>query len=117
MEQLGNAEDEKTLVKNTPDVLSLYRSYKVTLAPYGKLAEQEKSQVPVDTMLHALEQLRNAMDSFDLDGADAAMRELEGYAFPEDCVGNIEELSAYVADVAMEEVMSLTEQLMIKLQK
>ena len=117
LEQLGNAEDEKTLVKNTPDVLSLYRSYKVTLAPYGKLAEKEKSQVPVDTMLHALEQLRNAMDSFDLDGADAAMRELEGYAFPEDCVGNIEELSAYVADVAMEEVMSLTEQLMIKLQK
>ncbi len=111
LEQLGNAEDQKTLEMETPDVLSLYRSYKPILEPFGKLKEQDKVQVPVEQMIADLEQLRDAMDSFDLDGADEAMHRIEGYAFPENCQNKIEELSAYVADVAMAEVMELTEQL------
>ncbi len=117
LEQLGNAEEQKILENKTPAVLSLYRSYKPILEPYGKLGEQEKEQVHVRTIIHALEQLREAMDSFDLDAADEAMNKLEGYAFPEDCQSMVEDLSAYVADVAMEEVMNLTTQLIDKLQK
>lgn len=55
--------------------------------------------------------------TFDLDGADAAMRAIEGYVFPESCRDKIENLSAYVADVAMEEVILLTDELMEALQK
>ena len=46
------------------------------------------------------------MDSFDLDGADAALAELEEYRLPEELGPYMEELRAYVADVAMEEVMN-----------
>ena len=67
--------------------------------------------VSKEEMLAELEQLKNAMDSFDLDGADAAMHNLEGYVFPEDCQEKIETLSAYVADVCMEEVISLADEL------
>ncbi len=112
LEQLGNAEDQKTLELETPDVLSLYRSYKPILEPFGKMKEQEKTQVPIEQMIADLTKLRDAMDSFDLDGADEAMHRIEGYAFPESCQEKVEELSAYVADVAMTEVMELTEQLM-----
>lgn len=117
LEQLGNAEEQKVLESKTPDVLSLYRSYKPILEPYGRMNAQEKEKVHVRTMLHALEQLRDAMDSFDLDAADEAMDKLEGYAFPEHCQSMVEDLSAYVADVAMEDVMNLTEQLIKELQK
>ena len=116
LEQLGNAEDKKTLEIKTPDVLSLYRSYKQILEPYGRLKEQEKESVPVEEMIEALERLRDAMSNFDLDGADAAMHQIESYAFPEGYQSRIEELSAYVVDVAMEEVIDIASQLVIDLQ-
>ena len=117
LEQLGNAEEQKVLESKTPDVLSLYRSYKPILEPYGKMNEQEKEKVHVRTMIHALEQLKDAMDNFDLDAAYEAMDKLEGYAFPEHCQGMVEDLSAYVADVAMEDVIKLAGQLIVELQK
>jgi len=117
LEQLGNAKDQKTLEIMTPDVLSLYRSYKPILEPYGKMKEQDKRSVPVEDMVKALIQLKDSMDNFDLDGADAAMKELEGYAFPEEYQSKVEELSAYVADVAMEEVITIAGQLIEDLQR
>ncbi len=113
LEQLGNANEQEMLEKLTPDVITLYRSYKPILEPYGRMQAQDKQDASVEVMIESLEKLRDAIDNFDLDGADAAMREIEGYAFPEQYQGQIEELSAYVADVAMEEIMIQTE-LMIK---
>ncbi|MBQ6845469.1 MAG: response regulator [Agathobacter sp.] len=115
LEQLGNAGDEKTLALETPAVLSLYRSYKPILKPYAMADAQEKSEVSVEEMITTLEALKDAMDSFDLDGADAAMHQLEGFVFPEEMQGKIEELSAFVADVAMEDVMNLVDELVKEL--
>lgn len=116
LEQLGNAEDEKTLALETPDVLSLYRSYKPILEPFARMKEQEKQNVPVEEIIAELGNLKAAMDCFDLDGADEAMHKLEGFAFPEACQSKVEELSAYVADVAMEDVMNLADELIKELQ-
>ncbi len=117
LEKLGNAEDQITLEKQTPDVLLSYRSFKPLLEPFAKSMEQEKNEVSTEEMIETLNQLRNAIDCFDLDEADIAMHKLEGYAFPEDCRSKVEQLSAFVADVAMEEVMELTENLIQQLQQ
>lgn len=117
LEQLGNAEDQKELEIKTPGVLSLYQEYKEILAPYGKLKEQEKHSISIEEMVKTLEALVEAMDGFDLDGADTAMHLLEGYAFPEEYQNRIEELSAYVADVAMEEAINLAKELIDDLQR
>ena len=116
LEQLGNAEEQKMLEIKTPDVLSLYRSYKPILAPYGKQQEQTKQVVSKEDLIQALEQLKNAMDNFDLDKADEAMQRLEGYAFPDEYQDRIDKLSVYVADVAMEEVMDIATKLIDELQ-
>ena len=115
LEQLGNASEQEILEKKTPNVITLYRSYKPILEPYGKLQEQDKQEVSSEEMIESLQKLRDAIDSFDLDGADAAMRVIEGYAFPENLVEKVQELSAYVADVAMEEIINLTEQIIEEL--
>lgn len=117
LEQLGNAGDEKTLALETPAVLELYRSYKPILQPFAMANEQEKTTVSKEEMIAELETLKTAMDTFDLDGADAAMHKLEGFVFPEELRGKIEELSAFVADVAMEDVMNLANELVKELQK
>ena len=116
LEQLGNAEEQKILESKTPGVLSLYRSYKPVLAPYG-INNQDKENVPVETIVHTLEQLRNAMENFDLNTADEAMAKLEGYAFPEANQSKVEDLSAFVADVAMEDVIRLAEELIQEISK
>lgn len=117
LEQLGNANEQKILEKLTPDVITWYRSYKLVLEVYGKRQEEERQTVTADVMIQALTRLIEAMDGFDLDGADEAMKELEGYAFPESCRDQVEELSAYVADVAMTEVMELAGRLIEELEK
>ncbi len=116
MEQLGNAGKQEQIEMRTPEVLALYRSYKPVLAPYGKMAQEAQEQVSYETMQQSLMRLHDAMDSFDLDGADAAMKELESYAFPEDMQPMLEQLGAYVADVAMEDVMKLTDAMCEKLE-
>ncbi len=116
LEQLGNAEEQKILEKETPSVLSLYRSYKPILEPYGRMLEQDKERVPMETIIEDLRLLKDSMDCFDLDGADEAMHRLETYVFPQDCQSKVESLSAYVADVAMEEVMEICGQLISELE-
>ena len=106
MEQCGNAEDVETISRENPAIMELYRSYKPILEPYGKANEQDKKEVPKEEIIGALDKLNAAMDSFDLDGADAALAELEEYRLPEELGSYMEELRAYVADVAMEDVMN-----------
>ena len=59
--------------------------------------------------------LHDAMDSFDLDEADVAMKELENYDLPEDIKTMVEKLGVLVTDVAMEEVMALSDEICRKL--
>jgi len=95
----------------------LYRSYKPILEPYGRMQEQDKEEVPVEEMIRSLKMLRDAVDCFDLDAADVAMHAIEGYAFPDSLVAKVEELAAFVADVAMEEILNLTAKLIAELEK
>ena len=114
LEMAGNAEDVEKLTAQTPGMLELYRSYKEILKPYSKLQNEEKQQVADADMIAALKELRDAIDNFDLDKADEVMKQIEGYQFTEDMGPLLDELRAYVADVAMEEVMATADK-MIKM--
>ena len=48
LEQLGNTENEKSLALETPNVLSLYRSYKPILEPFACKNDQERQEISVD---------------------------------------------------------------------
>ena len=117
MEQCGNAGDVETINRENPAVMELYRSYKPILEPYGKANEQDKKEVPRTEIMAALNKLNTAMDTFDLDGADAALAELEQYRMPEALGTYMESLRAYVADVAMEEVMNTSRKMIELLEK
>ena len=61
--------------------------------------------------------IRDAADIFDLDGADAAMKELDSCRIPENCQEKVESLRVYLADVALMEVMELTDEICAILEK
>lgn len=117
LEELGNAEDEEQLLSLTPGVLDRLKGYKEYLAPFAATSNEDKKEVSSDEILKEINQIKSAMDTFDLDGADEAIKRLMEYRIPSELVEKINELDALVADVAIEESMLLCDELMAELKK
>ena len=117
LEQYGNKKDIKALVQFTPKVMELYRSYKEILRPYANLHIGEKQAVSYQEIIQMLQVLQTAIDEFDIDKADRVMKDLEQVQFPGDYDEQMNELRAYVADVAMEEIIRITGELIRRLQE
>lgn len=117
MEHLGNEENLEEIQKGMPQLLNLYKSYKALLSEYAKVPGKNQVRVSSEEMQKTLMRLHDAIDCFDLDEADSAMKELETYAVPYDLQPMLEQLGAYVADVAIEDVMRVTEEMCDKLRE
>ena len=117
MEQLGNAGEEQQIRERTPAVLELYRSYKPILAEYAKEEDGDKEKASPAVMRETLMRLHDAMDTFDLDEADNALKELKRYELPDDLQPMLEQLDVLVADVAMEDAMNLAKSMCDKLEE
>ena len=111
LEMAGNASEVEKLNQQTPGMLQMYRSYKEVLKPYAKLQNEDKKQVAKEVIIGDLNELRDAIDTFDLDKADEVMKQIEEYQFTEEIEPLLDELRAYVADVAMEEIMATAQKM------
>lgn len=118
LEQLGDAKDVEQIHAKTPGVLAHFDSYKPILKPYAFANEESKRDtVSNDEIIAALKEIRDAIDGFDLDGADAGMEKLNTYEVPEEYKERMKKLRALVADVAMEDVIKETTALIEELSK
>ena len=115
MEQLGNEEKKEEIEQEMPKLVGLYKSYKSVLSEYAQTPEENELSVSVETMRETLMHLHDAVDTFNLDEADSTMKELKTYAFPKDMKPMVQQLEAYVADVAMEDIIRLTQEMCEKL--
>ena len=116
MECLGKDEDLKEIERRTPELLQLYRSYKEALADIRSGAP-ERVETDAQTIKDVLMRLHDAMDSFELDDADAAMAELDSYILPKDLQPLAKKLDIAVADVAIEDALKLTQKICAQLEK
>lgn len=112
LENLGNEENEEEIRKMFPETLKLFKSYKPVLEPYGKSGNEQKKEVSKEQIQESLKKIANAMDEFDLDAADEALKELDTYKLPDVVEEKMDELRAFIADVAMEDVMQLTQEML-----
>lgn len=115
LEQLGNDNDMNAIQAVAPKVITLYRKYKQILKPYGDKQETEKKVVPVEEMTLYLKGMQEAIEGFDLDMVDEAMKRLEEVQMPEQCQDFMDNLRVFVADVAMEDILQMTEEMIILL--
>lgn len=111
MEDLGHEEKVEEIHEKLPALLNKYRGYKAVLLPYANKNEEEKEEVSKETVLEALGDMKDAMENFDLDRADEDMKKLETYKMDEATRPLMENLRAYIADVAMEDVMKTCDDL------
>ena len=117
MEDCGNAGDVETIQEQTPALLEAYRSYKPILEPFARVQNVNKEERTPEQLIELLQSLHDAADSFDLDTADAVMKELEGCRIAETDETRMDELRAYLADVALMEIMELTDAWMTSLKE
>ncbi len=106
MEQSGNAEDHETLERETPKLLEMYRSYKEILEPYGRTEDKQKQTVSSEELMQILQDLCEAVDSFELDRIDKAYDQLESCSVSDDLADLMGKLRVFVADVAMEDIVN-----------
>ncbi|MBQ7358936.1 MAG: response regulator [Lachnospiraceae bacterium] len=111
LERYGNEGKVDRVLEETPSMLALYRSYKELLQKYAADDAGEKEAASNKDLLQILDGLKDAVDTFDLDKADAAMRSLEKCQIPQVWEEKMTRLSAYVADVDMEQVLVLVEEM------
>lgn len=117
LEAYGDEERLSELEAKTPTMLAMYRGYKEILKPYIRKTEQNKQTVSIQEWIEGLRKLHFSVEQFDMDGADAVMKELETYQIPECIEAELERLRVCVADVAMEEIMQLAEDMIRKLEQ
>lgn len=115
LEKLGNENAKEEIEGRTPELLQIYRKYKVLLKEYGESKSEETTKVSHIQKKATLMRVHDAVENFDMDEADKAMEELVTYEFSENMKEMVEKLGVYVADVAMEEVIKLTEDMCDKL--
>jgi hypothetical protein len=105
LEEYGNTGNIEALKRGTPAVMEHYRSFKPLLKPYAETAESEKKAASKRELTALLKRLITAIDNFDLDGADEAIKCLDELRIPAECEPHAENLRAYIADVAADEAI------------
>ncbi len=111
LEHLGNQGYIEDIKAETNAVLEKYNSYKDILRGYGNRDKKDKKQISNEAIIRCLENMHKAVEEFDMDTCDNQMEILETYVLPDDCKESMEKLRVYMADVAMEEILSTTNEM------
>ena len=117
LENLGNSGSMEEIKEKTPRVLFGMHRYKMLLQPYVEAGRGNKKEVTTEILLELLQRMKDAVEVFDIDSVDEVMRELENCEVPKRCSGQLEKLKAYVADVALEDILLLVEEIIYRLEK
>ena len=117
LEKFGNNENMVGLIRETPFVIKHYRKYKNILKAFSEIDDKNKKKGDANIIKALLQKIIDAVDNFDIDSLDSTLSELEGYVIDKDIKDDMELLRAYVADVAMEDIINITNNMIKKLDK
>lgn len=107
MEEHGDRQDIDYLKEKTPKLLTYFESFKDVLKTYGESGNENKEEVTKEVFDQYITSLEEAVNSYDIDGMDQAMKKIAGTRVPQNCVELVTSLRAKVADVAMEDILDI----------
>ena len=89
----------------------MMRQYKEVLYPFYESGQMEKEEVSISYLIELVQNINKGINEFDMDIVLGSMKKLEKCKIPNICNKQMELLRAYVADVAMEDILSVTEEM------
>ena len=84
---------------------------KSELARFAADDDGDKREASKDEIIDLLNKIKSTADDFDLDGTDAALKELTGVKLPESLSAHLTKLQALVADVASDDIIAEAEEM------
>lgn len=115
LEKYGNNENMVGLLNEAPRVIAHYRKYKNILKAFSEIDDKNKKKADTAVVKELLQKIIEAVDNFDVDTMDSVLSELEGYVVDKEIKEDMELLRAYVADIAMEDIIKIVEIMLRKI--
>lgn len=115
MEKCGKAGDVETITKETPELIREFKRLKELLRPYAEENDKNKKEVPVQEWTARLRAVRGAVERFDLDSMDEAMRRLEECRAPAGCGEGMEALRVAMADLKTKDALDAIDSMLAAL--
>jgi signal transduction histidine kinase/DNA-binding NarL/FixJ family response regulator len=108
LETCGNEENQTEIEDKTPELLSLYRSYKEYLVPAEKTeVNSDLPEIPADDLKSAFSDMKELLEAYDFDTADGIMKMLEGYSIPTDLQEKYDKVRELMAAVDRDALLGI----------
>ena len=112
LEKCGDDENVSEIIKKTPPLLELYRSYKENLAPLCAESQDDsgKQEMPLEQYSEAIKNIKECIEAFDFDTADQIVAMVKDYRIPAEKSEHFERLSAAISEVDRDKILKIIEE-------
>jgi signal transduction histidine kinase/FixJ family two-component response regulator/HPt (histidine-containing phosphotransfer) domain-containing protein len=109
LEKCGDDENVSEIIKKTPPLLELYRSYKENLAPLCAQSEDDsnKEEMPLEQYAEAVSNIKECIEAFDFDTADQIIAMMKDYKIPEEKKAHFAELAEAISEVDRDKILKI----------
>ena len=111
LEDAGNSGYIDEIIKDTPELLKLYRTYAEKLSPLVKVDDDDESKplIEEEALAEAYETLAEAAATFDYDTLEFVLQSLSDYKLPDDEREKFKALKAAAGKLDWEKIKALVE--------
>ncbi|MBR0090463.1 MAG: Hpt domain-containing protein, partial [Lachnospiraceae bacterium] len=111
LEEYGNRREKAQIEERTPELLTLYRSYKKHLAAIdpdaAPDADDTREEISGEDLSEAYREMKAFAEDFDFDGMDAVLEALEAYRIPAGESDRFKKIRLAVTNVDREGLLKL----------
>lgn len=107
LEAAGNENRVDEIKNKTPELLTLYRSYKEKLKKEGAETDEDLPLIPDDELKEILGALKEFVEAFDYNSADEAMNALNEYRMPNDFQDKYNKIRKLLLEVDRDELLKI----------
>ena len=109
LEKCGDDENVSEIIKKTPPLLELYRSYKENLAPLCAESEDDsnKEEMPLEQYAEAVSNIKECIEAFDFDTADQIIAMMKDYKIPAEKKAHFEDLAEAISEVDRDKILKI----------
>lgn len=112
LEKLGDAGDTEHINAETAEIIEEYKALKSYLAPYAISDDDgSKKEATTDEIKEILDRIKDCTNDFDIDGTDAAFKELKSIKLPTEIESKMTDLEALITDIAMDDIINEVEEI------
>ncbi len=112
LEKCGDDENVSEIIKKTPPLLELYRSYKENLAPLCAESQDDsgKQEMTLEQYSEAINNIKECIEAFDFDTADQIVAMVKDYRIPAEKAEHFERLTAAISEVDRDKILKIIEE-------